>query len=151
MTEFNDLEEVYKRFKERGIRLTPQRRVILEYLKTCPNHPTAEEIYHYIKGRLSRVSLGTVYNTLHMLKETKVIQELSFGDLSSRYDGCPENHYHITCEKCGKVVDFNRPLFNQIEAEAEQKTDFVINTHRLELYGVCRDCQAVGSETGLTS
>lgn len=136
----HDLEIAYRKFKEKGVRLTPQRRVILEYLKNSENHPTAEEIYHHIKEQLHRVSLGTVYNTLHMLKEMGVIQELSYGDMSSRYDGTPENHYHITCEKCGKVVDFSRPLFSNIESEAEKETDFSISYHRLELYGVCSQC-----------
>jgi Fur family peroxide stress response transcriptional regulator len=135
-----DLEFLYNRLKERGIRITPQRKVILDLLKSSREHLTAEEIYQHIKQKMQRVSLGTVYNTLHKLKEAGVIQELSFGDMSSRYDGIAKFHYHITCVVCGKVMDFHRDSLKSLEEEASKASGFAINTHRIEFYGTCPLC-----------
>ncbi|MDW7675603.1 MAG: Fur family transcriptional regulator [Bacillota bacterium] len=135
---------LYDRLKEKGIRLTPQRKVILDLLKGAEEHLTAEEIYQNIKQQMQPVSLGTVYNTLHKLKEAGVIQELTYGDMSSRYDGNSNLHYHVTCVDCGKVMDYKRDLLKSLEAEAGKETGFVISSHRMEFYGVCPDCQSKG-------
>lgn len=132
--------EILKRLKDKGIRFTPQRQAILEFLLSTTTHPTAEEIYQHVKAKFPGVSLGTIYNTLNMLKEHGHILELSYGDMSSRFDGNPHNHYHVVCSTCGKVVDFHRPLI-QMEQEVEEKCGFKISGHRLEFYGVCPDCR----------
>lgn len=132
--------EILSQLKEKGVRFTPQRQAILEYLLNTDDHPTAEEIYHHVRIRFPGVSLGTIYNTLNMLKEHGYILELSYGDMSSRFDGNPSNHYHIVCTECSKVVDFHRPLLN-MEEEAGAKSGFRVAGHRLEFYGVCPECQ----------
>ncbi|HWJ04030.1 MAG TPA: transcriptional repressor [Verrucomicrobiae bacterium] len=134
-------EKTLAELKEKGIRLTPQRQAILEYLKGVTTHPNAEEVYMDIRGKFPGISLGTIYNTLNMLRDKGLIQELSYGDMSSRFDGNPEPHYHLTCERCGKVVDYHRPMLAGLEADAARDTGFVITGHRLELYGTCADCQ----------
>jgi len=131
--------EILKQLKDKGVRFTPQRQAILEFLLATDTHPTAEEIYHHVKAKFPGVSLGTIYNTLNMLKEHGHILELSYGDMSSRFDGNPSNHYHVTCTECGKIVDLHRPLID-FEEEVELSTGFKIHGHRLEFYGVCADC-----------
>jgi len=132
--------EILGQLKENGVRFTPQRQAILEYLLGTDAHPTAEEIYLHVRARFPGVSLGTIYNTLNMLKEHGYILELSYGDMSSRFDGNPRNHYHIVCTLCGKVKDFHRPLL-QMEEEASATSGFQVVGHRLEFYGVCPECQ----------
>lgn len=134
-------DELYVKLKEKGIRLTPQRKLILDLLKNTSEHLTAEEIYQSIKQQLHPISLGTVYNTLHKLKETGIIQELTYGDMSSRYDGLSKPHYHVTCIKCGKVVDYDRELLTWLEEEAGAATGFYIDSHRMEFHGICPACQ----------
>jgi len=135
-----DAIEILRRLKDKGVRFTPQRQAILEFLLSTKTHPTAEEIYQHVKAKFPGVSLGTIYNTLNMLKEHGHILELSYGDMSSRFDGNAENHYHIVCSKCGKVVDFHRPLLEMNE-EAAENSGFQIMGHRLEFYGVCPECR----------
>jgi len=135
-----DAINILKKLKDKGVRFTPQRQAILEYLLGTDAHPTAEEIYHHVKAKFPGVSLGTIYNTLNMLKEHGYVLELSYGDMSSRFDGNPSNHYHIVCTECCKVVDFHRPLL-QVEEEASAQSGFDILGHRLEFYGVCPECQ----------
>ena len=135
-----DAIEILKSLKDKGIRFTPQRQAILEYLLSTDTHPTAEEIYKQVKQKFPGVSLGTIYNTLNMLKEHNFILELPCGDMSSRFDGNPVNHYHVMCTKCSKVVDFHSDLIDMNELAAE-KTGFEIHTHSLIFYGICPDCQ----------
>jgi len=132
--------EILGQLKEKGVRFTPQRQAILEYLLGTDAHPTAEEIYLYVRAKFPGVSLGTIYNTLNMLKEHGYVLELSYGDMSSRFDGNPRNHYHIVCTSCGKVIDFHRPLL-KMEEEASLNSGFEVVGHRLEFYGVCPQCQ----------
>ncbi|WP_425807021.1 Fur family transcriptional regulator [Desulfitobacterium sp. Sab5] len=132
--------EILKQLKEKGVRFTPQRQAILEYLLGTDTHPTAEDIYNHVKAKFPGVSLGTIYNTLNMLKEHGHILELSYGDMSSRFDGNPVNHYHVVCTECGKVVDYHRPLIS-MEDEVSEKTGFRVMGHRMEFYGVCPECQ----------
>lgn len=132
--------EILKSLKNRGVRFTPQRQAILEYLLSTDSHPTAEEIYKQVKVRFPGVSLGTIYNTLNMLQENGYILELPCGDMSSRFDGNPVNHYHVMCSGCGKVVDFHTSLIDMDKMAAE-KTGFVIQTHNLVFYGTCPSCQ----------
>lgn len=132
--------DILKQLKEKGVRFTPQRQAILEYLLGTVTHPTAEDIYNHVKAKFPGVSLGTIYNTLNMLKEHGHILELSYGDMSSRFDGNPENHYHVVCRECGKVVDYHCPLLT-MEEEVSERTGFKVTQHRIEFYGICPDCQ----------
>lgn len=135
-----DAVEILKSLKDKGVRFTPQRQAILEYLLSTDTHPTAEEIYKQVKIKFPGVSLGTIYNTLNMLKEHGYVLELPSGDMSSRFDGNPANHYHVMCLMCGKVIDFHTPLIKMDELVAE-KTGFDVHTHNLVFYGICPECQ----------
>ncbi len=135
-----DAIQILRQLKDKGVRFTPQRQAILEFLLRTNIHPTAEDIYQDVKAKFPGVSLGTIYNTLNMLKEHGHILELSYGDMSSRFDGNAQNHYHVVCSYCGKVVDFHRPLI-RLEEEAEQRTGFQVMGHRMEFYGICSECR----------
>lgn len=128
--------------KERGVRLTPQRQMILRYLKETHEHPTADEVYNRVCEEFSGISMATVYNTLHRLKELGVIHELKYGDGSSRYDGNDTEHAHLVCESCGEVRDVPSPEQEQIVSPEVLATGYRLNSFRLEFYGVCPTCQA---------
>ena len=135
-----DAIDILRQLKNKGVRFTPQRQAILEFLLNTESHPTAEEIYQHVKAKFPGVSLGTIYNTLNMLKEHGHILELSYGDMSSRFDGNSLNHYHVVCTQCGVVVDLHRPLID-LEVEVAKNSGFDISGHRLEFYGLCPQCQ----------
>ncbi|MHB8124328.1 MAG: Fur family transcriptional regulator [Desulfitobacteriaceae bacterium] len=139
-----DAIQILRQLKDKGVRFTPQRQAILEFLLRTDTHPTAEDIYQDVKAKFPGVSLGTIYNTLNMLKEHGHLLELSYGDMSSRFDGNAKNHYHVVCSGCGKVIDYHRPLI-QLEQEAEEKTGFQVTGHRLEFYGICPQCRKRGN------
>lgn len=135
------VQHALDQLKSNGVRITPQRHAILAYLMESMSHPTADEIYRSLEPRFPNMSVATVYNNLKMLIEAGMVQELSYGDNSSRFDADVSNHYHIICEQCGKIEDFMYPSLEDVERAAEEVTGFEIHGHRLELHGICRHCR----------
>ena len=126
--------------KAQHMRLTRQRRVILTELQKLTTHPSADEIYEIVKKDLPRISLGTVYRNLETLTELGEIQKLSCGGAVRRFDGNPENHYHIRCVKCDKITDAPIEVHENLEKQLINETDFVILGHRVEFLGLCPEC-----------
>lgn len=122
-------------------RITKQRKLILEILRSTKSHPTADWIYEQVKKEIPNISLGTVYRNLNLLSEMDEISVLDFGSSYSRFDGNPENHYHFTCTKCENVFDLDIPIDNNINIKITNQTPFHVKHHRTEFYGLCPDCQ----------
>jgi Fur family ferric uptake transcriptional regulator len=131
------------------MRMTNQRRVILEELRKVDTHPTADGVYALARRRLPRVSLATVYRNLELLSEEDVIQRIASGSGPRRYDGNAAHHHHVRCERCGCVADVPaRSVKASIRIDAKcvcKECGFVVNGHRLDLVGLCAKCRrAVG-------
>lgn len=137
----NKVEFAIAELKKSEIRITPQRYAILEYLIENHTHPTADEIYQALVSRFPNMSVATVYNNLRLFTKIGFVKEMSFGDVSSRFDFTSTQHYHAICETCGKIVDTYYPGLEDVEAAVEKLTGYKINHHRMELYGTCPDCQ----------
>ena len=126
--------------KQSNLRMTRQRKVILEELRKVNTHPSADELYEMVRKRLPRISLGTVYRNLEILSESGNIQKLEPGCSLKRFDGNPSEHCHIRCVSCDRVAD--APMTPDLEIDLEQvnSTDFKIIGHRLEFLGLCPQC-----------
>ena len=140
-------DEAIKRLKHENIRITPQRVAILEFLASHDAHPTAEEIYRAIEVHFPGISVATVYNNLRLFTEIGFVKEMNYGDASSRFDFKTEHHYHAICPKCGKIADFYYQGLEDVEMAASKLTGYQINNHRLEVYGLCPECQVKEEET----
>jgi Fur family peroxide stress response transcriptional regulator len=138
---YHRLQGAIEALKTTRVRMTPQRHAILEYLFESMTHPTADEIYKALEGRFPNMSVATVYNNLRVFKEAGIVKELTYGDSSSRFDCVTSDHYHVICEECGKIVDFHYPGLDEVETLAEHVTGFKVSSHRMEIYGICPDCQ----------
>jgi Ferric uptake regulator family. len=134
------LKEALDTLKESGVRITPQRHAILEYLVNTMTHPTADEIYKALEGKFPNMSVATVYNNLRVFRELGLVKEMTYGDNSSRFDFTTNDHYHAICESCGKIVDFQYPGLDEVEQFASHMTGFRVSHHRLEVYGICPEC-----------
>ena len=134
------LQRAIDTLKQSGVRITPQRHAVLECLLTSLDHPTADDIYKSLEEKFPNMSVATVYNNLRILREAGLVRELTYGDDSSRFDSNMNDHYHIICEDCGKMVDFHYPTLDEIESLAEKVSGFSISHHRMELYGKCDQC-----------
>ncbi len=135
------LQEAVQQLRDSGVRITPQRQAILTYLIEADSHPTADEIYKALSPQYPTMSVATVYNNLKVFKESDLVKELTYGDSASRYDFDSHNHYHIICSECGKINDFQYPKLDEVENIAEHITNFNVTHHRMEIYGICPECQ----------
>lgn len=126
--------------KESGVRMTPQRHAILNFLLSSMTHPTADEIYKALETTFPNMSVATVYNNLRVFKDAGLVKELTYGDSSSRFDSNMQDHYHIICHYCGKITDFEYPTLIEVESTAAKITGYQIDSHRMEMYGVCPQC-----------
>ncbi|MFO7803945.1 MAG: transcriptional repressor [Desulfovermiculus sp.] len=130
------------------LRVTPQRRVILEELRKVETHPTADELYEMVRKRLPKVSLGTIYRNLDLLSSEGIIQKLQAGNSQMRFDGNPEPHMHISCIHCGRVADVLSGPDTSSLCQSVQ-TDFTVLGCTILLHGICPECAA--KETSLSS
>ena len=122
-------------------RKSKQRERILELLRSTDTHPTADWIYEQLKKENPQLSLGTVYRNLTILTETGLAKKIHFGSTYDRFEANIEEHYHLICESCGIILDFNMPNYNDLNSQANKLTNFTIHSHKLEFFGVCEDCR----------
>jgi Fur family peroxide stress response transcriptional regulator len=121
-------------------RKSRQREKILDLLKHTDTHPDADWVYGRLKKQIPNLSLGTVYRNLRILVSQGQIQKLPFGSTFDRYDGCISPHYHVICEKCGSVHDFNMAENIDINKMAQSQSSYTIMRHRIDFYGLCEKC-----------
>jgi Fur family peroxide stress response transcriptional regulator len=118
-----------------------QRRRILEILKGTKSHPTADWVYKKLKDEIPELSLGTVYRNLNVLLAQGYIEKLPFGSTFDRFEAKIKPHYHLVCDKCGVVEDFEMPEYKDINRKAEKLGSFKILRHRIDFFGLCKKCQ----------
>ena len=135
--------------KETNLRMTRQRRVILEELRKMNGHPTADEIYAVVRERLPKISLGTVYRNLEVLSVLGEIQKLELSGAQKRFDCIPDFHYHIRCTCCDRVDDAPMGTLKDFENRINNATDFKVIGHRIEFIGLCPDCRENPTSPGL--
>jgi Fur family transcriptional regulator, peroxide stress response regulator len=128
------------------MRMTVQRRVILEQLRRHSDHPGAEVLYDEVRQILPRVSLGTVYRNLDVLTETGMIQRIDSGGVHAHFDPVPVSHPHFVCDRCGAVRDLSWkngvvPGWKQL-AEGAGLEDSEVKVLRLFLSGICAVCRS---------
>lgn len=119
-----------------------QRMIILEAFKFL-NHPTAEQIYDKVHEDNPTISRSTVYRNLNVLLENKTIKKIKVLTGPDRYDYVGKEHYHIICNKCGKVFDF---MYHFKQEELKEKihnqTGVITNVDSITLYGICEECKS---------
>jgi Fur family ferric uptake transcriptional regulator len=127
--------------RRRGLKITPQRRTILNTIILSHKHLTPAEIYERVR-REHRIGLVTVYRTLEALARLGVICEVHAGDSCRSYlmRRPSEHHHHLICSDCGTVFDFTDCDLSELEQRLSEETGFKINSHLLEFLGVCRKC-----------
>jgi len=136
------LEQMVESLRKTGHRITPQRLAVLDILSNSHIHPSVERIYEQVRVSFPTMSIATVYKTISMLKEINQVLELGFPDESNRYDGNrPFPHPHVICIKCRSIFDSELNVLSEFTREITRQTGFVITTHRLDFFGLCKKCQ----------
>ena len=99
-------KEIRDSFKEKGLKITPQRIAILEAIYKLNNHPTAEDILTHIRIENPNIAKGTVYKVLDTLEENHLVKKVKTDKEIMRYDGVVKNHHHIYCSECDLIEDY---------------------------------------------
>jgi Fur family ferric uptake transcriptional regulator len=126
--------------KSEKLRITNQRDVILNELRAVKTHPTADELYTQVRCKLPRVSLATVYRNLEWLSEQGLARKIEVGGRQKRFDGDISEHYHVRCQKCGRVADVEMDTLVNLDRSISHACGFTITGHRLEFIGLCPEC-----------
>ncbi|MFZ4794778.1 MAG: Fur family transcriptional regulator [Blastocatellia bacterium] len=122
-----------------GLKMTPQRRAIVEYLQTCTDHPTADEVLTAVNDKFPMTSRPTVYNTLNWLKGSGLVNEVYEGG-AVRYDPNTSPHHHFVCRRCGIVEDIDSESVGEVSIgplPGFQK----IENFQVTIRGICLKCQ----------
>ena len=135
------LDHVITLLRDEGFRITPQRTAIVDYLLKTDDHPSAELIHKVVRKRYPMVSLSTVYKTLDLLREKKMINEIEV-DGESRFDAHTDEHINLVCLRCGKIEDVDEDALTEIQSRAAKKSKYVILKSSFELIGYCSDCKS---------
>jgi len=134
---------------ERGIRLTRQRRVILQVMDNAEQHLDVDQIFARAKEIDAGVHLVTVYRTIELLKKERLIDELDLlhlrGDRHYYETHGPRDHIHVACLKCGKVREFESRLYEQLKSQIEKDFAMKVTISRTEVGGYCAECLAKGT------
>src|SRR6267142_3830029 len=124
--------------RDRGLRLTRPRRIILDVVRATDAHPTAAFVYQRVRRRLPRVSLATVYRNLRMLAAEGLLAERADAG-GMRFDGNTADHDHFTCVACGRIYDV--PARGGRGARLSSHAGFEVLSRRIEFYGRCGRCR----------
>lgn len=121
-------------------RNTIQKNLVLKAVCQLTCHPTAEEIYIFIKDGYPDISRATVYRNLNILAEEGRIKRISVPDSADRFDVTVTPHYHIKCTDCGCFIDLKLPYFQDIDRKAADETGYIMEEHDIVFRGICPGC-----------
>jgi Fur family ferric uptake transcriptional regulator len=136
--------------KDRGVRLTRQRRVLLDLIDTSGKHLDADTLYQMAKEKDSKLNRVTVYRTLKMLKESGLVDELDLahfeGEKHYYETRLKREHAHIICLRCGRVEEFFGEQLNAVKGQVTSQFGFEIVFSRTEIGGYCSHCQVLRAQ-----
>lgn len=139
------IDNLKNNLKEKGYKLTPQRRAILDIIiENEGKHLTTEELYDLVKDDCPEIGLATVYRTMQLLEELGIVCKLDLDDGCNRYELVHQEenhqHHHLICMSCGKVIEVKADLLDSLEQEIQSKYNFQIKNHSVRFFGICSDC-----------
>ena len=146
------IERIKKQLHGASYKLTPQREAtVLVLLENEEDHLSAEDVFLLVKEKAPEIGLATVYRTLELLTELKIVDKINFGDGVSRYDlrqeGASRFHHHLICIECGKVAEIQEDLLGDVEKIVENRYGFSVKDHWLTFHGICGSCKSAGNDS----
>jgi Fur family ferric uptake transcriptional regulator len=129
-----------EKLRERGLRLTPQRQLILEAVHGL-GHATPEQIHHTVQERVAGVNITTVYRTLELLEELGLVTHTHLSHGSPTYHDAGEHqHVHLVCRNCGTIIEVAPDVLQPVTDRLREQRGFRVDIGHVALFGVCADC-----------
>jgi Fur family peroxide stress response transcriptional regulator len=127
--------------RRRGLAVTIQRRAVFEQLLDRRDHPTADQIYEALAGRLPGLSRTTVYRVLDTLVAQGFARKVHHAGAVARFDPVTERHHHLACDACGRLTDLDDAAVPTIRVPEARRRGFRIRDYSISFTGLCRDCR----------
>ena len=133
----NDRRTILERCEAKGLRMTGQRRIIAKVLQDAEDHPDVEQLYARASAVDEAISIATVYRTVKLFEEARILDKLEFGDGRARYEDAERDHHeHLIDSNSGEVIEFVDEGSEALQERIAAKLGYELRGHRLELYGV---------------
>ena len=135
--------------REQGLPVTLQREAVAEVVFASEEHLSVDDIERRLRERGDRIGKATIYRTLDLLVKSKLVEEHDFGEGFKRYEHRLSRqpvHEHLICVECGTVTEFRSDEVREVERRIAAEYGFAPSRHRLEIYGLCRECRTAGVE-----
>jgi Fur family ferric uptake transcriptional regulator len=140
--EMHDLQSLMDRLRQHGCRITKQRAIILQALCELNDHASAEEIYHQVNLHRRDVDLSTVYRTLEMLRDLRIVSETDLGHGCSEYEIVSERpHHHLICQGCGRMLELEHKHLAPAAETIRMDLGFEPIVVHFAIFGQCRECR----------
>lgn len=129
---------------QKGLKSTRQRQLIVDAFLASDRHLSIEELYLKLRAKHPSIGYATVYRSLKLFAESGIAREMQFGDGQTRYEQMTEgeHHDHLVCTRCGSIIEFENQAIEQLQVEVAREHQFLVQTHKLELYGLCLKCRS---------
>lgn len=141
--ETETVEQFTGYLSSRGLKWTPERRLILEEVFATHEHFEVEDLLLNLKRKKIRVSRATIYRTLELLVSSRLVRKVSFGENHTHYEHVfgHKHHDHLICLKCDNVLEFHSAAIEQLQTKVCEDYDFEADSHSLQIFGLCAKCR----------
>lgn len=132
----------FSALKQKGLRLTQPRRVILDYIHDKGEHLTADEIIKHVHGKFPHVNKSTIYRTLELLENNECVFKSESKGRTVYHHAEEGHHHHLLCRKCGKTIDCEEDIFGPIEKSLQDEFGFHTKFKHVVMKGICKECRS---------
>ena len=131
---------IEERCRQKGVKLTDQRKLIAQIMSDSSDHPNVDELYKRVSKIDSKISIATVYRTVKLLEEAGILTKHDFRGGKARYEELPDNHHdHLIDVQSGEIVEFVDEEIEKLQKAAAEKLGYKLVDHKLELYGIKKE------------
>ena len=126
-----------------GRKSTRQREIIIDFFLSSKTHPSIEELYRELRALNPKIGYATLCQTMKLFVGSGIAREIHIGDGQTRYEHIllDEHHDHLVCTRCGEIDEFENKTIEKLQVDVAESHDFLIESHKLELYGLCARCR----------
>lgn len=129
--------------KQKNLKLTHQRQVVVQTFSSHKGHISAEELYRKVQKEVPEIGFTTVYRTLNLMVAAGIASANNFKSSFTRFElvGKKDHHDHLICTKCGEIIEFKNTHIEELQESVAKNHGFKLTEHTLEIFGICPDCQ----------